>query len=82
MGLEILDKWKADIPSLGKGLALVLLILNIIFPAWGTFLSACLGKEFKSTQIIVGLLQFFTCFLIIGWIWSIWWGILIYEKAS
>lgn len=24
--------------------------------------------------LIVGLLQFFTCWLIVGWVWSIWWG--------
>ncbi len=80
--MTILDKWKSDIPSLNKGLAIVLLILNCILPSLGTFLSACLGSSFKMDQIIVGLLQFFTCFLIIGWIWSIWWGILIYEKSS
>lgn len=78
----ILDGWKADIPALTKGLALVLLILNIFMPSFGTFLSACLGSEFKMSQIIVGLLQLFTVWLVIGWVWSIWWGILIYQKAS
>lgn len=24
--------------------------------------------------LFVGLLQFFTCYLIIGWVWSILWG--------
>lgn len=80
--MKILSEWQSDIPSLPKGLAIVLLILNIIFPALGTAFSACLGDKFRPTQLIVALLQFVTVFIIVGWIWSIWWGILIFNKAK
>ena len=29
----------------------------------------------------VGFLQFFTTFIIIGWVWSIYWGYLFIKKA-
>ena len=32
-------------------------------------------------QIAIGIIQFFTCAAIIGWIWSIGWGILIVMKG-
>lgn len=78
----MLDSWRADIPSFEKTVAIVLLILNIIIPSLGTFLCACVGGGFRSTQIIVGLLQFVTTPIIIGWVWSIWWGIEILNKSK
>jgi len=62
---------------------LILFILNIILPGWGTMVSACISTSgFSSMTLIVGLLQLFTCWLIVGWIWSIWWGYLIFKKSE
>jgi hypothetical protein len=77
----MLESWKADIPSLPKGLALILLILNIFFPPIGTFLLVCVGDVFRPKQILVGLLQMLLICVLIGWIWAVWWGILIMEKS-
>lgn len=79
--MSFLGSWQADIPSLNKGLAIVLLVLNINMPSMGTFLSACLGDKLRTTQLLVGLLQLLLFFCIIGWVWSIWWGILIFNKS-
>lgn len=76
------EAWQASIPSFSKGLSILLLVLNIFFPSLGTFLMACLGDKFEKDQIIVGLIQFFTCWLIVGWIWSIWWGIIAVQKSK
>lgn len=32
-------------------------------------------------QIAIGIIQFFTCYAIIGWVWSIAWGGLIVMKG-
>lgn len=60
---------------------LIQLILNIIFPGTGTILNSCMATKFNATTFIVGILQFILAYILIGWIWSIWWGILIVEKS-
>mmetsp|Transcript_22464 Transcript_22464/g.24983 ORF Transcript_22464/g.24983 Transcript_22464/m.24983 type:complete len:83 (+) Transcript_22464:36-284(+) len=78
------EGWQKEIPEVkGEMICIVLWILNLFAPGFGTFLSSCLGdKDCISSQIIVGILQWLTGFCIIGWIWSIWWGALIYKKHS
>jgi hypothetical protein len=78
----MLAKWQSDIPSFSKVIGTVLLLLNIFIPPLGTLLSACLSPKFVVSQIIVGVLQFLLLFIIVGWIWSIWWGILIFLKSK
>ena len=79
--MGILDEIQAEIPSTTTVIAIVLLIINIFLPGWGTIVMAFLDG-FKLKTLIVGILQFFTAFLLIGWIWSIWWGILCLQKAK
>ena len=61
---------------------LIMLVLNIIIPGTGTMMNACMGERFSCTSILVGLLQLLLSYILIGWVWSIWWGILIIEKAG
>ncbi|XP_063425807.1 uncharacterized protein LOC134709572 [Mytilus trossulus] len=79
------------IPYLPLGLAVVYLILNIVIPGSGTILSGfsilCCGKcrvQTKDDQrlvtlcvnVCVGVSQLFTVtFLLVGWFWSIAWGV-------
>jgi hypothetical protein len=63
------------IPILPFNLALMILLCNICFPSLGTFYMACIGNKPKKIQIIVGIIQLFLTPLIIGYIWSIFWGI-------
>jgi hypothetical protein len=61
---------------------IILFIVNIIFPGVGTIISAFLGGgSCVSEAVVVGIIQLLTCWLIVGWIWSIIWGWKIYEKS-
>lgn len=60
-----------------------LLLLNIFFPGVGTMLSSCMGgRGFVGTQFMIGILQLLLAATIVGWIWSIWWGCLIWNKEQ
>mmetsp|Transcript_12231 Transcript_12231/g.12045 ORF Transcript_12231/g.12045 Transcript_12231/m.12045 type:complete len:81 (+) Transcript_12231:69-311(+) len=61
---------------------IILFIINIILPGWGTMISACCGSDLDVFTILVGLVQLFTAWLLIGWLWSIYWGYLIFKKGS
>jgi len=61
----------------GEGvISLICGIVNIIFPGVGTLVAAALSGC-NTADIIIGILQLVFCWLIIGWIWSIVWGILM-----
>ncbi len=79
--MGILDEIKAEIPSTSTVIAIVLLIINIFLPGVGTIVMSFLDG-FKLRTLIVGILQFVLTFVIVGWIWSIWWGILCLQKAK
>ena len=69
-------------PYVGKPVAIIAAILNIILPGFGTALAACMANDNVSkTQLVIGLIQFLTSFVLIGWIWSIYWGYLLVMKA-
>ena len=73
------DLTKTTVKKVGKPAHLILFILNIIWPGLGTILAGVIGESgCHPMTILVGVLQMFTSWLIIGWIWSIWWGYLIY----
>ena len=71
-----------NVPKVNKIVAAISAVLNVILPGLGTILTACFDEENVSkTQISVGVIQFFTSFVLIGWIWSIYWGYLIVMKG-
>ena len=72
-----------DVPKVIKAVAVFFAILNVILPGFGTMFSACITTETEvsKAQIVIGLVQFFTSYIIIGWIASIYWGYLIVMKA-
>eukprot|EP00727_Mastigamoeba_balamuthi_P007023 m51a1_g2941 hypothetical protein (89) ;mRNA; f:603055-603754 len=63
----------------GKGLVgLILGIVNILLPGIGVIIAGAIdGGEGGVVDIIIGLIQLVTCWLVIGWIWAIVWGILM-----
>jgi len=80
---------KKSIPLMPRPLAITCLILNILFPGLGTFVSGisvlCCsnvrvdapGEKWRVVRVNtwVAFLQFITAFLfLMGWIWSIMWG--------
>ena len=70
-------------PHLNREFAIVVLILNIIFPGVGTIIAAFNDeKGYNYNQFWIGFQQFNLFIIIVGWFWSVWWGFLILEKAS
>ena len=68
-----------NVPKLSKPLAIFCAVINVILPGFGTITASCLTSEEKvsKTQIYIGLLQFLTGVLIVGWIWSMYWSYLL-----
>ena len=74
--------WISLIPSIDPCGAFLILITNIFFPGIGTLFLACIGPSSSfSSQFSAGILQLILAPCIIGWIWSIYWGILIVRKS-
>mmetsp|Transcript_68433 Transcript_68433/g.142704 ORF Transcript_68433/g.142704 Transcript_68433/m.142704 type:complete len:92 (+) Transcript_68433:60-335(+) len=73
---EITQQKPAEV---AKGMGILCLILNIFLPGIGSIVAGAMGN--KVSTMIIGLLQIVTCWFILGWIWSVWWGILIFMKA-
>ncbi len=73
----------SNVPRLIGPWPYIVAVLCIVLPGSGTILSACVGfkTSWSKTQIFVGVLQMMTAIYIIGWIWSIWWGLKILHKA-
>ena len=65
-----------------KDWGLVFLIVNCIFPGFGTMFSSYCGKTINWEALLVGFLQFLLLFICVGWIWSIVWGVRIYDKSK
>ncbi len=66
----------------------LLLILNIILPGSflssvgsGTMIASCYERPCSKTQFLLGALQLYTAFFIIGWVFSIYWGVLLFYKS-
>ena len=67
-----------------EGMGLVILIINILFPGFGTILAAILTseKEKMTSTLIVGVLQVLLTCVCIGWLWAIWWGFKIMQASA
>jgi len=67
------------VPTLDTNWGTGMLIVNILLPGVGTLVAGI--KSERNTTMVIGVLQFITSFLLVGWIWSIYWGYLIYKKV-
>jgi len=76
------EKYKNMIPITSKCMSIILLILNIIWPGLGTAIMGCMVSEHLVTNLVIGLLQFVTAICVIGWIWSIAWGVFCLMKST
>lgn len=79
------NKLFPNIPKVSMRMAIIILILNTIFPGMGTILLGCfLPHDFTNEEgvvccsmALVGLMQLILAILLIGWIWSIAFGVYI-----
>ena len=78
------EGWQGEIPAVkGEIITIIIWVMNLFRPGMGTFVSSCLGDSHCiSSQVIVAILQMLTAVCVVGWVWSIWWGALIYKKHS
>ena len=72
-----------DVPVVHNIMSYIVLALNVVIPGTGTILAACLSDSHAAnkSQITIGFLQLLTAIYIFGWVWSIYWGILIIQKS-
>ena len=72
-----------QVPLVSKPVAVVQGIVNLVFPGFGTMIAACANEQdtVSKAQISIGLFQFLSSFLIIGWVWAMYWSYLIGMKA-
>ena len=78
----MLEGLQADLNSVSSPWGIVLLILNIVWPGLGTIINSFMGDKVHCTSLLVGVFQMLLAWIIIGWIWSIWWGIIIFQKQK
>ena len=78
---SIFTRLKNHLPEMNKILAIVILVLNIFFPGIGTMCLFCL-YEFKTEYLVVGLIQLITAVCIVGWVWSVLWGVILVAKSK
>lgn len=80
------------VPIMPLPLAIILCFFNVLLPGFGTLISAftvCCGSktEYESKvksfglNVIAALLQFVTLPILVGWIWSIIWGVTFITSA-
>lgn len=80
------------VPTMPLSVAVVLCIVNVILPGIGTLISAftvfCGGKtEYDSKgksfglNVVAAVLQLLTLPILVGWIWSIIWGVTFVTSA-
>ena len=66
-----------NVPKVSMPVAVGQMVVNLVLPGFGTWITACASKENVSkTQLIIGFLQFVTSVVLIGWIWAIYWSFL------
>ena len=80
-----MELWEivSDVPKLKGAWPYIVAVLCIVIPGSGTMVAACAGYSpaWSKLQIFVGSLQMMTAVFLIGWIWSIWWGLKILHKS-
>lgn len=82
-----------DVPKISnKVIAFLLFALNIVVPGectpllkfhigLGTIIASCFSEKWSKTLFSVGLFQLMLAYILIGWIFSIYWGWLILKRA-
>ena len=79
---DLFNKWKNDLVPVQAPMGIVLFIVNIFLPGIGTIINSFMSSSLRSDTLLVGLLQLLTAIIIVGWIWSIYWGYLMYQQEK
>lgn len=76
----------SDVPKVSLTVSYIVAFVNVILPGFGTMIAAFVATSTNSTavsktQLAIGFMQFLTSFALVGWVWSIYWGWLIVQRA-
>eukprot|EP00829_Urostomides_striatus_P015461 TRINITY_DN485_c0_g1_i7.p1 TRINITY_DN485_c0_g1~~TRINITY_DN485_c0_g1_i7.p1 ORF type:complete len:202 (+),score=59.82 TRINITY_DN485_c0_g1_i7:129-734(+) len=64
-------------PEMNIFLKFIIFLLNLMTPGFGTIMmSICGYNKLSKTQLCIGILQFTTSLLLVGYVWSIGWGVI------
>ncbi|CAF0718435.1 unnamed protein product [Adineta steineri] len=85
--------FRRAVPQMPRALACICFVLNLVLPGTGTLISAfavfCCGKHDYEKAIVAffynllaAIFQSATIFILVGWIWSIRWGILFVQLSG
>ena len=76
--------WDAmkEMPNIPFPLNAVCFIMNLIFPGTGTMIASFFFGGCSKAMFLIGVFQSLTSVLILGWVWSIYWGYLICKASS
>jgi hypothetical protein len=69
------------VPIMRERDALIVGVVNIFCPGAGALIAAA-KEDFKGDLVCLGIAQFVLCFIIIGWIWAIIWGLRVISKGT
>ena len=80
---QLFFNYICDVPLLTKNYAYLCAIMNLVVPGLGTIVGACasISPTVSKTQTVIGVCQFFTATIVIGYIWSVYWAYLMVTKA-
>ncbi len=73
---------KKSIVKLEGQMGLICFLCNIGWPGLGTIIAGLINKDAMMNNLIVGLLQMFLTCVLVGWIWSIYTGYLIWQASK
>lgn len=78
------EVWKliTDVPHVSSPMHVIILIINCIIPGLGTMIVSCYTEKWSKTLFTIGVFQLFLAYILIGWAFSIYWGWLVFKKAS
>jgi hypothetical protein len=71
-----------NVPKTTPKQAILVLVMNILLPGSGTMLIGCLADPKNADLMKTGVFQFISAIFVVGWIWSIWYGIEVVKKAG
>jgi len=75
MGFDCGSWWQfclsGKTPALDKVVAIILGIVNIIFPGIGIIIGGAIEGSDLLNYVFIFLIQFFLCWLVVPWVWAI-----------
>lgn len=81
--MEYFNSFKNHIPFLSTPVAITILIINCLLPGVGTLCFIFLSNySHWKEHLLIGISQLLTTVFIVGWVWSICWGVFAVLKSK